>query len=122
MKAVTTRRGGRQLAGMTDGTDTLSFAYNEKGLRTEKTVNNVTREYVWNGSQLMADIGPNDVDLKTGLHRRLHTSLYYELVINTLKNAVSMGNGNPALERACIVSALEEIRVELELITQLCPY
>ena len=45
---------------MTDGTDTLSFAYNEKGLRTEKTVNNVTREYIWNGSQLMADIGPND--------------------------------------------------------------
>ncbi len=52
--------GGRQLAGMTNGTDMLSFAYNEKGLRTEKTVNNVTRKYIWNGSQLMADIGPND--------------------------------------------------------------
>ena len=52
--------GGRQLAGMTDGTDTLGFAYNEKGLRTEKTVNNVTRKYIWNDSQLITDIGPAD--------------------------------------------------------------
>ena len=55
-----TWQGGRQLAGMTNGTDTLSFAYNEAGLRTEKTINNVTRKYIWNGENLLADIGPSD--------------------------------------------------------------
>ena len=47
---------GRQLAGMTKGSDTLSFAYNESGLRTSKTVNGVTHSYVWQGSKLAADI------------------------------------------------------------------
>ena len=49
-------QGGRQLAGMTKGSDTLSFAYNESGLRTSKTVNGVTHNYVWHGSKLAADI------------------------------------------------------------------
>ena len=49
-------QGGRQLAGMTKGSDTLSFAYNESGLRTEKTVNGVTHSYIWQGSKLAADI------------------------------------------------------------------
>ena len=42
-----------------DGTS-LSFAYSDAGLRTEKTVNGSTRRYVWNSSQLMADIGASD--------------------------------------------------------------
>ena len=41
---------------MTKGSDTLSFAYNESGLRTSKTVNGVTHNYVWQGSKLAADI------------------------------------------------------------------
>ena len=49
-------QGGRQLAGMTKGSDTPSFAYNESGLRTSKTVNGVTHSYVWQGSKLAADI------------------------------------------------------------------
>ena len=49
-------QGGRQLAGMTKGSDTLSFAYNESGLRTNKTVNGVAHSYVWQGSKLAADI------------------------------------------------------------------
>ena len=49
-------QGGRQLASMTKGSDTLSFAYNESGLRTSKTVNGVTHSYVWQGSKLAADI------------------------------------------------------------------
>ena len=47
---------GRQLAGMTKGSDTLSFAYNESDLRTNKTVNGVAHSYVWQGSKLAADI------------------------------------------------------------------
>ena len=49
-------QGGRRLAGMTKGSDTLSFAYNESGLRTSKTVNGVAHSYVWQGSKLAADI------------------------------------------------------------------
>ena len=49
-------QGGRQLASMTKGSDTLNFAYNESGLRTSKTVNGVTHNYVWQGSKLAADI------------------------------------------------------------------
>ena len=49
-------QGGRQLADMTKGSNTLNFAYNESGLRTNKTVNGVTHSYVWQGSKLAADI------------------------------------------------------------------
>ena len=49
-------QGGRQLASMTKGSDTLSFVYNESGLRTSKTVNGVSHSYVWQGSKLAADI------------------------------------------------------------------
>ena len=49
-------QGGRRLAGMTNGSDTLSFAYNESGLRTNKTVNGVAHSYVWQGSKLATDI------------------------------------------------------------------
>ena len=48
--------GGRQLASMTKGSNTLNFAYNESGLRTSKTVNGVAHSYVWQGSKLAADI------------------------------------------------------------------
>ena len=49
-------QGGRQLSSMTKGNDTISFVYNESGLRTGKTVNGVTHSYVWQGSKLAADI------------------------------------------------------------------
>ena len=49
-------QGGRQLSSMTKGSNTLSFAYNESGLRTSKTVNGVTHSYIWQGSKLAADI------------------------------------------------------------------
>ena len=49
-------QGGRQLASMTKSSDTLSFAYNESGLRTSKAVNGVAHSYIWQGSKLAADI------------------------------------------------------------------
>ena len=55
-----TWQGGRQLASMQKDGTTLSFSYNDAGLRTEKTVNGSTRRYVWNSSQLMADVGVSD--------------------------------------------------------------
>ena len=55
-----TWQGGRQLASMQKDGTTLSFSYNDAGLRTEKTVNGATRRYIWNSSQLMADVGASD--------------------------------------------------------------
>ena len=55
-----TWQGGRQLASMQKDGTTLSFSYNDAGLRTEKTVNGATRRYIWNSSQLMADVGAAD--------------------------------------------------------------
>ena len=55
-----TWQGGRQLASMQKDGTTLSFSYNDAGLRTEKTVNGSTRRYIWNSSQLMADVGAAD--------------------------------------------------------------
>ncbi len=53
-------QGGRQLASMQKDGTALSFSYNDAGLRTEKTVNGSTRRYIWNSSQLMADVGAAD--------------------------------------------------------------
>ena len=53
-------QGGRQLASMQKDGTTLSFSYNDAGLRTEKTVNGATRRYIWNSNQLMADVGASD--------------------------------------------------------------
>ena len=55
-----TWQGGRQLSSMQKDGTTLSFSYNDAGLRTEKTVNGSTRRYIWNSSQLMADVGAAD--------------------------------------------------------------
>ncbi|MBQ2793110.1 MAG: RHS repeat-associated core domain-containing protein [Clostridia bacterium] len=49
---------GRQLVGAVKGTNTMSFTYNDSGLRTSKTVNGVTTEYYWNGNLLAAEKSP----------------------------------------------------------------
>ena len=36
---------GRQLKSLSNGTQNLSFKYNDAGIRTEKTVNGVTAKY-----------------------------------------------------------------------------
>lgn len=51
-----TWQGGRQLAAARDGTTSLSFVYNESGLRTEKAVGNDSHRYVYRGSTLVAEI------------------------------------------------------------------
>ena len=46
---------GRRLAMATKGTKYMSFAYNSDGLRISKTVNDVTRHYVYDGDLLVAE-------------------------------------------------------------------
>ena len=46
---------GRQLTGAVKGSKTMSFTYDDSGIRTSKTVNNVTHTYQLNGSQIVAE-------------------------------------------------------------------
>ena len=51
-----TWQGGRQLKSASNGTTSLSFQYNETGLRTRKTVGSEIHRYVYRGSRLAAEI------------------------------------------------------------------
>lgn len=46
---------GRRLVGAVKGTKTMSFTYNDEGIRTSKTVNGVKHTYYLNGSLIMAE-------------------------------------------------------------------
>ena len=46
---------GRKLTGATQGNNVYSFAYDSNGLRTSKTVNGVTTNYYWVGTQLIME-------------------------------------------------------------------
>ena len=50
---------GRKLASVTQGSATTSYAYNEAGLRISKDDGTTHHQYIWNGSQLVADITPD---------------------------------------------------------------
>ncbi|MBQ6454265.1 MAG: hypothetical protein IJJ14_07925 [Coriobacteriales bacterium] len=47
---------GRKLTSVTQGSITTSYTYNETGLRTSKDDGTTYHQYIWNGSQLTADI------------------------------------------------------------------
>ena len=50
---------GRQLRSMSKNSTSLSFEYDESGLRTKKTVGTDETRYVWNGGKLAAQLGPS---------------------------------------------------------------
>jgi RHS repeat-associated protein len=47
---------GRQLASYDKGSLSIDYTYNENGIRTSKTVNNVRTDYYLNGSQVIAEV------------------------------------------------------------------
>ena len=46
---------GRRLVGAVKGSKTMSFTYNDSGIRTSKTVNGVVHTYQLNGSQIVSE-------------------------------------------------------------------
>ncbi len=46
---------GRRLIGAVSGSNTMSFEYNDEGIRTSKTVNGVETTYYVNGGQILAE-------------------------------------------------------------------
>ena len=51
---------GRQLTGITKGTDNISYLYNSDGLRASKTVNGTTTDYYWLEGVLLGQKTGND--------------------------------------------------------------
>ena len=64
----------------------------------------------------------NLVSLKTGLHRRLHTNLYYSWANSIVISAYHSANGDKTLQRAYVLTALNTIRMSLLLMDQVAPY
>jgi RHS repeat-associated protein len=52
---------GRQLSGLTDTNLEVSYTYNDAGIRTSKTVNNVTTTYQLSGDKVTAEITGNQI-------------------------------------------------------------
>lgn len=52
---------GRSLIGIVNDNDECSYTYNENGIRTSKTVNGVTTEYLLNGTKILAQKTGNNV-------------------------------------------------------------
>ena len=51
---------GRQLATATNGTNNVSYSYDENGIRTQKTVNGTVTNYNYHGSALISQVTDND--------------------------------------------------------------
>lgn len=51
---------GRQLAGINGNSKTISYKYNDAGIRTEKTVNGVTTKYTLNGDKVIFEDNGTD--------------------------------------------------------------
>ena len=51
---------GRRLTGATNGTNTISYSYDENGIRTQKTVNGTVTNYNYHGSALISQVTGND--------------------------------------------------------------
>ena len=56
-----TWRNGRELASYADSTNTISYVYNNDGIRTSKTVNNVTTNYYLKGNKIVFEEKNNTV-------------------------------------------------------------
>ena len=63
----------------------------------------------------------NKISIKTGLHRRLHSYLYYSMVNSTVI-AAFCNSSNPVQQQANVVSALGILRGILEILNALAPY
>ena len=50
-----TWEGGRRLKGITGNNNTISYKYNDEGIRTEKTVNGVITTYILNGDSVLLE-------------------------------------------------------------------
>ena len=98
-KALTWR--GKQLTGITDGTDVISYRYDENGLRLQKTVNNVVTDYYYNGKVLIGLVKGNDTlrfsyDAAGNAAAVDHNGTYYYYLRNGQGDIVKLIDGTGA--------------------------
>ena len=55
-----TWQNGRQMATLTNGSTSMSFKYDDSGIRTQKTVNGTTTQFYLNGSDILTQITGNE--------------------------------------------------------------
>ncbi len=89
---------GRKLTSGTMNGNSFSYAYDSNGMRYKKTVNSVTTEYYYNGSQLLFE-NKNGArtyyiyDL-TGVAGMIYNEAYYFFDKNTLGDIIAIRNRN----------------------------
>ena len=58
---------GRQLKSISDGANTVSFTYDEFGMRTTKTAGGITTNYVYENGKLLREVtGSEKIDFVYG--------------------------------------------------------
>jgi RHS repeat-associated protein len=90
---------GRQLASYDKGSLSIDYTYNENGIRTSKTVNNVRTEYYLNGSQVIAEVtNGNRIDYRYDGNSQLIALRYngneYYYVTNIQGDIISLIDGS----------------------------
>jgi len=64
----------------------------------------------------------NLIRLKTGLHKRLHTNLYYEFANALVYQSYYAASGNPAQQKANVDATLGVLKVFLTGLNAMAPY
>lgn len=66
---------------------------------------------------------PNNlIAIKTGVHRRLHTNVYYNLVNNIIQKAYNKASGNLLKQKQYVNQALFVLRSYVKTISDLAPF
>lgn len=60
--------------------------------------------------------------VKTSVHRRLHTNLYYGWANRMVISAYNSANGDSAKQRINVIAALEQIRTFVRSLNAIAPY
>ena len=96
---------GRRLMSATNGTNTVSYTYDENGIRTQKTVNGTATSYRYHGSVLISQVTGNDkllfsYDANGNVVAVNYNGTYYHYVRNGQGDIVKLidGNGSAVVE------------------------
>ena len=98
---------GRRLTGATNGTNTISYSYDENGVRTQKTVNGTVTNYNYHGSALISQVTGNDTllfsyDANGNVAAVNYNGTYYYYVRNGQNDIIRLidGENNTVVEYA----------------------
>ena len=98
---------GRQLASAVNGTNSISYSYDENGIRTQKTVNGTVTNYNYHGSALISQVTGNDTllfsyDASGNAAAVNYNGTYYDYVRNGQNDVIRLidGDNNTVVEYA----------------------